>query len=115
MSLLISTSLLTGSFARFLRLRCLRQALLTALLVRRKTFSRLVVEVGTAVDVVEVLEGELGAAPLPAARRAGDLVRPGDGGAAGASAAPSPRLRAASPTAWTNSATFFRAAQSSAL
>ena len=48
----------------------------------------LVVEVGTAVDVVEVLEGEVRAAPLPAARRDLDLVRPGDGGATWASVAP---------------------------
>ena len=36
-------------------------------------------------------------------------------GPAGPLSPPSPRLRAASPTAWTNSVTFFRAAQSSAL
>ena len=47
----------------------------------------LVVEVGTAVDVVEVFEGEVGAAPPPAARRDLDLVRPGDGGATSASVA----------------------------
>ena len=39
-SLVISTSLFTGSFARFFRLRWLRQARLTALLVRTKTLSR---------------------------------------------------------------------------
>src|SRR5262249_5507333 len=41
----------------------------------------LVVEPGTAVDVVEVLEGERRSGPLPAARRGRDLVCPGDGGA----------------------------------
>ena len=87
-SLLNSTSLLTGSFARFLRFPAPRHALLTDLAGAEEDLLPLVVEVGTAVDVVEVLEGELGPAPLPAARRDLDLVRPGDGGAAWAAVAP---------------------------
>src|SRR3954464_1623389 len=39
----------------------------------------LVVEVGTLVDMVEVREGELGPAKLPAVRLPADLVGPGDG------------------------------------
>ena len=40
----------------------------------------LIVEVGTAVDVVEILDGELRPTPLPTAGRCRDLVCPGDSG-----------------------------------
>src|SRR5207253_142755 len=44
-------------------------------------FLPLIIEVGTTVDLVEGLDGEILPAPLLAARRGLDLVRPGDGGA----------------------------------
>jgi hypothetical protein len=42
---------------------------------------QLVIEVGTAIDVIELLECELRAAPLWAVRRSRDLVYPSNGGA----------------------------------
>ena len=62
--LLISTSLFTGSFRSLLSLAVAQAGPPDRLAGAEEDLLPLVVEVGTAVDVVEVLEGELGSAPL---------------------------------------------------
>ena len=69
-SLLISTSLLTGSLGRFLCFAALEASPSDRLAGAEEDLLPLVVEVGTTVDVIEVLKGEVRPAPLPAARRA---------------------------------------------